>query len=176
MNPDIGNQIPSSSYLTAKGVPQSSPLESKQTEQARMLTSPSRAVVETGSSTNPVSHLSSWRSSLMVRSNSSLMMRMKICLPPKRPDKVIKQKRLSLSRRSLLHSMSSLSSWTRVRKGLELLDESSKRDGKGAMRGLVDTDLLRQLGGGNTVSRIIAFVLTLTSRMLWQLWSEQTRA
>jgi len=59
---------------------------------------------------------------------------------------------------------------------LELLDESSKRDGKGAMRGLVDTDLLRQLGGGNTVSRIIAFVLTLTSRMLWQLWSEQTRA
>ena len=121
MNPNIGNQIPSLSHLTAKGLPQSSPLKSKQTAQARMLTSPSRvhSAIEPGSSTNPVSHLSCCRLFLMVRSCLTVMMRIKICLLPRRPNKSIKPNRLSLARWILLHSMSSLSSSTRVREGMK---------------------------------------------------------
>ena len=50
----------------------------------------------------------------------------------------------------------------------ERLDESSRRDGGSVKRSAE--------GDGSSVSRIIAFVSTLTSRMLWQLSSEQTRA
>jgi hypothetical protein len=57
----------------------------------------------------------------------------------------------------------------------ELLDDSSRRD-KGSAQGEASTLTIGASAGGSTVSRIIAFVLTLTSRMLWQLWSEQTRA
>jgi hypothetical protein len=55
---------------------------------------------------------------------------------------------------------------------LELLDESSRRDEgqvRGSARGEASTLTTRASAGGSTVSGIVAFVLTLTSRMLWQL-------